>query len=82
MAPDERSEVADIILRFIDNRSRDPWEWGEYLSIRENDPQLEEIRLRCASIREEYPPSNPADYCSAEGIEVLRKIAEGLLSEG
>lgn len=82
MTPAEKKEVAGIILRFVEDRDLDVWEWGEYLSIAENDPELEEIRLRCSAIRDQYPPLNEADYCNEDGMKQLRQIAEKLLSNG
>jgi len=81
MSRNEKREVAEIILRFLEDRSSDPWEWGEYLSIKERDPNLEQIRLFCASIRDYYPPLNPSDYCNDEGLGELRRIARSLMEK-
>ena len=54
------------------------WEWDGFISIRIDDPELEKIRQRCISVRDEFPPDKVTDYCSPAGMEEMRKLAEGL----
>ena len=44
------------------------------------DPELEKIRLTCGILRETHPPKQKNQYCSEEGIEILREIVRGLRS--
>jgi len=42
-----RSEVADLIVRFIENRSSYPQEWNDFVECRHSDPAVEHVRKRC-----------------------------------
>ena len=68
-----RGEVADTIERFVDGIcSR--WDWDDFCAAPMIDPQLDRIRLRCAGMPQEYPPTEKGHHCSQAGMEVLRKI--------
>lgn len=70
-------EVATTIEGFVNGSGRQ-WDWDGFTSIRIDDPELEAIRQKCLSVRDEYPPAKPTDYCSEAGMEAMRKLAEGL----
>ena len=70
-------QVAKAIDDFVGG-DRNQWEWDGFISIRIDDPELEKIRQRCITIRDEFPPEKASDYCSAAGLEEMRKLAEGL----
>ena len=70
-------EVATTIEGFVNGTGRQ-WDWDGFTSIRIDDPELEKIRQRCIALRDEFPPANPAEYCSPAGMEAMRKLAEGL----
>ncbi|HKP04715.1 MAG TPA: hypothetical protein VJU77_15285 [Chthoniobacterales bacterium] len=70
-------EVATTIEGFVNGTGRQ-WDWDGFTSIRIDDPELEKIRQRCIAVRDEFPPQNPADYCSPAGMDAMRKLAEGL----
>lgn len=67
-------EVADTIEGFVNGTGRQ-WDWDGFTSIRIEDPDLEAIRQKCLSIRDEFPPAKMTDYCSEAGMEVMRKMA-------
>jgi hypothetical protein len=69
-----RQEVADTIEGFVNGTGRQ-WDWDGFTSIRIDDPELEAIRQKCISVRDEYPPEKPTDYCSPAGMEAMRKLA-------
>jgi hypothetical protein len=71
-----RTEVADKIDAFVNGKGG-KWDWDDFVAIRLSDPELDAIRQKCVSVREEYPPTTPGDYCSPAGMEALR----GILSE-
>lgn len=73
-----KQEIAEIIMRFVENRSEDELEWDDFVSVREKDPAFEAVRLRCAAVREEFPPKDKRDYCSEAGFNELRRIAASL----
>ena len=72
-----REQVASTIEGFV-NGGDNQWDWDGFISIRIDDPELEKIRQRCISVRDEFPPEKVTDYCSPAGMEVLRKLADEL----
>ena len=72
-----REQVASTIEGFVSGRDNQ-WDWDGFISIRIDDPELEKIRQRCISVRDEFPPEKAADYCSPAGMEVMRKLADEL----
>ena len=70
-------EVANTIEGFVNNTG-DQWAWDGFISLRLNDPELEAIRQKCVSIRDEFPPSDPRAYCSEAGLEKMRQIVQDL----
>jgi len=72
-----RGEVADTIERFVQGIcSR--YEWDEFCSAPILDPELDGVRLRCASLPEEHPSSQKGHYCSEEGINEMRRMMHAL----
>jgi len=70
-------EVANTIEGFV-NAIGDQWACDGFISIRLSDPELEAIRQKCVSIRDEFPPSDPRAYCSDAGLTVMRQIVQNL----
>jgi hypothetical protein len=78
-AQDRESHLryAAVIDDFIDGRGP-IWEWDDFTSVRQRDAYLESVRLRCLSVRDEFPPEVRTHYCNAAGVHVLRSIASGI----
>ncbi len=74
-----REQVAAEIEAFIKNKGG-PWDWDDFISIHIDDPELENIRRRCAGLDKELPPDRDGVFCSAEGIEVLKAYIRQLRS--
>lgn len=72
-----REEVADTIEGFV-NGTGSQWDWDGFTSIRLSDPELETIRQRCVSIRDEFPSPDPQLYCSDEGFAIMRDMVQNL----
>ena len=72
-----RHEVADCIESFL-NATGGPWDWDDFIHATIDDPDLTAIQTRCAKLPEEFPPTEPNHYCSAEGFEVLREFVQDL----
>ena len=70
-------EVANTIEGFV-NGTGDQWAWDDFISIRLSDPEMEAVRQRCVSIRDEFPPSDPRAYCSDAGLGLMRQIVQDL----
>ena len=74
------AEVADVIERFVEGRTG-TWEWDDFTSIRQCDVAVEQARLRCIAVRQEFPSNHPQHYCSTDGLEALRDIAKHLRAQ-
>jgi hypothetical protein len=70
-------EIANTIEDFVNGTGKQ-WDWDGFISIRLDDADLEAIRQRCISIRDEFPPSAPRDYCSDAGLKIMRQIVQDL----
>jgi hypothetical protein len=70
-----REQVANTIEGFA-NGTGNQWDWDGFTSIRIDDPELEAIRQRCLKVRDEFPPENPADYCSPAGMQAMLKMVD------
>ena len=72
-----RAEVAQCLEDFLEGRGG-RWDWDDFISIRLKDPELESIRLRCASLPERYPPERAGHYCNEEGMGIMRAFLSDL----
>ena len=70
-------EVANTIEGFVKGTGNQ-WAWDGFVSIRLDDPELEAIRQKCISIRDEFPPAGPRGYCSEAGMEIMRQMVQDL----
>jgi hypothetical protein len=68
-----RGEIADIIERFLDGICS-KWEWDDFCSWPIQDPQLEQVRLRCALLPQEFPAEQKWQYCAEAGMAVMRQF--------
>jgi hypothetical protein len=73
-----RSQVADIISRFLDGTGGD-WDWEDFTSgYSLSDKRLEEIRIRSMTLPAEFPPTTPREYTNEEGRAVLVELVREL----
>lgn len=71
-------EVAQILENFLGGKGN-PLAWdGFTLGMSFEDKYLEEIRIRCAGLSQEFPPNNPNEYCNEQGRDVIRGYIEQL----
>jgi len=66
-----REEVATTIENFL-NGAGGPWDWDEFMSYPITSSRLDEIRARCSTLWEEFPPAESGHYCGPGGVEVMR----------
>lgn len=72
----KKKEISELILRFIgDLPGLGEWEWDDFISIRDKDPEIEAVRRKVLEIEIQYPPEDGRGWCSEEGINKMRKIA-------
>ena len=69
-----KHDIANLIERFVSNNC-DIWEWDDFISIKQANPEIEKIRLYCADIINIYPSLCHKYYCSQEGIQKLKEYA-------
>jgi hypothetical protein len=72
-----RAEVISAIDDFLHRRGG-AWDWDDFFSTPLDDPELEQVRLFCGRLPDEYPRLVPNEYCGPEGIAALRKVLEEL----
>jgi len=72
----DAQQMADVIDRFIDGTGG-PYEWDDYFGTPYADARIEELRLECLRVQDQYP-GKANEYCNAEGVHRLRQIAEAL----
>ena len=70
-------EVATVIEGFVNGTGKQ-WDWDGFTSIRLDDPDLEAIRQKCISVRDEFPSPDPKQYCSDAGMKVLEGLVQDL----
>ena len=70
-----RSEVADLIERFLENRSSYPQEWNDFVECSEGDPYIEEYRRKCYDLDSLV---NRSDHVDEDAVSELRCVVEAL----
>lgn len=72
-----RREVIKYIKDFLNDEGGD-WDWDDFISIQLDTPNLEAVRIMCATLPDRYPPDRSGRYCSDAGLEALRAVASQL----
>ena len=70
-------DVANIIEAFL-NGTGEKWEWDDFISIRQKDIYLENIRNICDTISLKYPSDKAGHYANDEGFKILKEIIKEL----
>ena len=70
-------EVAEIIEAFL-NGTGGQWDWDDFISVRQKDEYLDNIRTICDNIPLEYPPDKAGHYTNDEGLKKLYAIVKEL----
>ena len=69
-----RKQVADLIEAFL-NGSIGDWDWDDFVSVKQPDPEMEKIRAQRASLPDDFPPTEEGHYCGPDGLKALQDIA-------
>lgn len=72
-----KHEVAQLIHSFLDGTAG-RWDWDDFTSIPQADPEIELIRKKLISIHDEFPADKAGEYCNDEGASELLRIANSL----
>lgn len=75
-----KDELANLIEAFLTGQSGN-WDWDDFVSVRQPDPETEEIRRRCANLPLEFPPRHEGEYCNEEGMAILKGYISTLRGE-
>jgi hypothetical protein len=76
-----RENVCRTIEQFVDGGGG-RWDWDDLNSMPDADPLLEEIRRRCVSVAQRFPPADRRHWCGPSGLDELRRIAMELRADG
>jgi hypothetical protein len=58
--------------------SAEQWDWDDFISVPLDDPELEQVRVAAAQVRDRLPTTHPDNYCSEQGRRYLRQLADSL----
>jgi hypothetical protein len=76
--PMNKKELAALLRTFVAGTSG-KWDWDDFISVPQRDPEIEAIRQRLLTIDQQYPPTKPGEYCNEHGAEAMLRIADALL---
>ena len=71
-------EAVDSIEKFV-NHTGSPWDWDDFISVRQKDPEHEAVRMKCVSA-DDFPSTDRRRYCSDAGFDALRDLLTDLRS--
>lgn len=74
---DFRDADVDVVRRFLDSQLTG-WEWDNFIGVAQKNPKMEELRSICLQARRNYPAGAAGEWCSREGMEVIRKAIESI----
>lgn len=75
-----KEEVLDELVMFLSHRGG-AHDWDDFISIKQNDPRLDQIRSICAELQGVFPAEKPGRYCGERGFAVIRLLSEELKAE-
>jgi hypothetical protein len=70
-----KTEVADLIERFLDNRESYPQEWNDFVECSDPDPAIDAYRKKCYDLDPLVNTHEPADE---DAVLELRHVIEEL----
>jgi hypothetical protein len=75
-----KEEVAETIEAFLSGTGGQ-WDWDDFISVRQKNDYLENIRSICANLPLEYPPDKKGHYANDEGLKILKEMIKELRDE-
>jgi len=73
----ENKDAAEIIRRFV-HGTGDQYEWDDFETISENNPDVDLAIELCLFFAGEFPATNKNEYCDKQADPYFLKIAEAL----
>jgi hypothetical protein len=73
----ERQKIAALIRAFANGTCAE-WDWDDFISVRQQDPVLEQVRQQLLAIPDTFPPCHADAWCNDQGSHSLLMIAEAL----
>jgi hypothetical protein len=71
-------DAAKIIRRFVHNELTYPYEWDDFETITEDNPDVAIALNLCWYFANKYPERTPAEYCSEDAFPYFLAVAEAL----
>jgi len=71
-------EAAEIIRRLVHHELADPYEWDDFESVEDENPEVNLALNLCWYFANKYPEATPAEYCGKEALPYFLMIAEAL----
>ena len=72
-------DAAVIIRNFISGEvTGNEWEWDDFYSIHNSNPDVELALVLCCYYEYLYPSDKPHEYCAKEGADYFLKVADAL----
>lgn len=78
---DAVKEAAGLIRRYVAAQAED-WEWNVFEAVPAEDAQVETLRQQVLAIAQQFPARSPSEWCSPEGMDALRSMADRILGGG
>lgn len=72
-----RNYTIETIRNFLDGTGGD-WDWDDFISLRLEYQDLEEMQRFCIALPCTHPPVAKSWYCSEEGLRTLRARLDDL----
>lgn len=74
----ETGDAANIIRRFVQGTSRDPYEWDDFETQNEDNPESAVALELCWFFAKKFPPEKRTEYCGPKAFAYFLKIADVL----
>lgn len=74
-----KGDLAKLIKSFVDG-SCGEWDWDDFTSVKQKDPEIELVRKRINAIPDDFPSDVASHWCNKKGIQVLLEISKNLSS--
>ncbi len=71
-------DAAEIIRRFAHDKPSHPYEWDDFESVEEKNPEVRLALHLCWHFAGEYPSEKPTEYCGEGATPYFLAIADAL----
>jgi hypothetical protein len=75
----QRVSIADLLRRFVEGEVH-PYEFDDFISVKQDDILLERSRHELISLPDDYPPEDNRRYTSPAGMQRILEISRFILA--